>query len=163
MRAARLSIGRLMIAIAIVAGGLGVIHLDRHERDFYRFWHEYVIGIVPMACLLVFGLITGLQDLLDKRECRPFLVGFEAVGWVSLFLYASFLAVNHDNRYRTLARLMPVTSIFYPNGCAYADISVMILHIMTLFLPAVLLSLAGGLLCARLGITVVRKAPERIG
>jgi hypothetical protein len=163
MRAARLSIGRLMIAIAVVAGGLGVIQLDRQDRDFYRFWHEYVIGVVPMACLLLFGLITCLHDLLGKGECHPFLVGFEAVGGVSLFSYASFLAVNYDNRYRTLARLMPVTSIFYPNGCAYADISVMTLHIMMIFVPEVLLSLGGGLLCARLGMTVVRKAPERIG
>ena len=51
MRSARLSIGRLMIAMAIIAGGLGIIQLDRHDHDFYSLWHEYVIGIVPMACL----------------------------------------------------------------------------------------------------------------
>jgi hypothetical protein len=163
MRPVRVSIGQLMIAIAIIAGGLGLVQLDRHDRDFYRFWHEYVIGILPMGCLLLFGLITCLHDLFDEDECRPFLVGFEVVGWVSLFVYASFLAVNYDYRHRTLMRLMPVTSIFYPNGCAYADIPVMSLHIMVIFIPEVLLSLVGGLLFAGLGITVVRKAPERNG
>lgn len=163
MGPARLSIGRLMIAIAIIGAGLGVIQVDRKDPDFYRSWHEYVIGVVPMACLLLYGLIAGLRDLACEDECRPFLVGFEALGWVSMFVYASFLAVNRENRYRTLERLSPVTSLFYPNGCAYADIAVMSLHMTILFIAEFLLCLAGGLLCARLGITVVRKAPERIG
>jgi hypothetical protein len=100
--------------------------------------------------------------LFGKGECHPFLVGFEAVGWASLFVYASFLAVNYDYEYRTLEYLKPVTKFFYPRGCAYADGDVMSLHMIVLFLPEFFFSLAGGILFAILGIAVARKASERI-
>ena len=111
-----------------------------------------------MACLLLFGLATGLLGLARKGECPPFVVGFEAAGWATLFAYASFLAVNYDYKYRTLDRIRPITNFFYPNGCAYADIPVMSLHMTILFLPELFLALAGGFLSARLGLVLAWKA-----
>src|SRR5437868_4242540 len=105
MTPVRLSIGRLMIAIAIIAGGLGIIQIDRNNRDFYQFFHEYVIGMVPMACILLFSLMTCLLDLLGKGECHPFLVGFEALGWASLFVYASLLIARPSPRMTSGSRL----------------------------------------------------------
>jgi hypothetical protein len=163
MNPLRLSIAQLMSGIAIGAGGLYIIQIDRNDPDFYRFWHEYVIGVVPMACLLLLGLIAGLDSLVRRSKCHAFLAGFEMIGWASLFLYASFLAVNYHQKYRTLSRLMPLTHLFFPNGCAYADIPVMTLHMAVLFLAEFLVSLAGGLLFVRLGISVVREPPSRIG
>jgi hypothetical protein len=152
-----------MIAIAIIAAGLRIIQVDRNNPDIYRFWHEYVIGIIPMSCLLLLGLTSCFRDLRWKGKCDPFLLGFETIGWASLFVYASFLAVNYDWKYRTLGRLMPITNFFFPNGCAFADIRVMSLHMVTILVPEILLSLAGGSFFARLGITVVRKPSARIG
>jgi hypothetical protein len=153
---------RLMIGVAIIAVALGIIQTDRKSLEVYRYWHEYVIGVVPMTCLLLFGLITCLLDLRGKGERHPFLVGFETFGWATLFLYASFLAVNYgDSAIRTLDWLTPITDFCYPHGCRYASLDVMGLHMTVLFLPEFFLSLVGGVLFSRLRISLVRRAPER--
>jgi hypothetical protein len=164
MRPVRLSVGRLMIAVAIIAVALGIIQIDSHSFEVFRYWHEYVIGVVPMGSILLFVHLTCLRDLVRRGRCHSSLVGFEVFGWSVLFAYTSFLAVNYgEGATRTLDWLRPVTDFFYPHGCKYASIEVMGLHMVVLFLPMFFLSLAGGFLCGRLGISVIRGAPGASG
>lgn len=149
----------MMIAIAIAASGLGIIRIVRNDFQFYRYWYEYVIGVVPMACVLVFGAIAGLFDLIRKGNSHSFLVGFETVGWAILFVYVSFLAVNTHPGSRTVNGLRPITDIYDTNALAHNDAAIVFLHATVMFLPEFCLSLVGGFLSARLGITLARKAP----
>jgi hypothetical protein len=48
-----------------------------------------LLGGLPMANLLTAGLLVMLPDRLRRRVDRPWLVGFEVVGWTALFGYAS--------------------------------------------------------------------------
>src|SRR5690349_17118114 len=98
----RISIARAMIAIGIAAFAFFVFRVDLADWHVYRIWHEYIIGVVPMACVLCYGLLIGCSDILRRGRCHPFLVGFEMFGWGSLFAYASFMAVNFENLTRPL-------------------------------------------------------------
>lgn len=156
MNGIRLSIAQLMVAVAVIGAAAALILKDETDQEFYRHWHDYLIGVLPMTGVLAFGLATGLIGLLRKGECRPFVVGFEVTGWALLYVYASFLAVNYHWRDRTLVYLAPVTQLFFPDGYAFTAPRVMALHMILLFIPELLLSLIGGLLSTRLGVTVVR-------
>src|SRR5262245_4277211 len=71
----RISIARAMIAIAIAALAFFVFRIDLGDWRVYRIWHEYIIGIVPMACVLSYGFVIGCSDVLRRGSCHPFLVG----------------------------------------------------------------------------------------
>src|SRR3954469_18426068 len=109
MRVPCITIGRLMVAVAVAAFGLSAFRIDLGDWKVYRIWHEYVIGVVPMACVLTYGLFIGCSDLIRQARCHPFLVGFEVFGWASLFALASFMAVNFETQFRLLDRLDPLT------------------------------------------------------
>ncbi len=153
----QLSIAQLMTATASTAIGLGLIQIDRTEGAFYRFWHEYIIGVVPLGCLLFYGLVTALIDLATTGKSSRFVVGFEVAGWLSLLIYASYLGGNYDFSYRTMSKLRPLTDYCFPNGCAYADMPVMSLHMTILFLPQFLFALVGGCVSSGLRIRLVRE------
>lgn len=157
MRRPRVTIMRLMVAIAIAAAGLSAFRADLTDWRVYRIWHEYVIGVVPLACVLTYGLVIGSDDLIRLRRCRPFLVGFEVTGWAVLFAYASFLAVNFEHS-RPLDCLYPLTRYTFgtPN-LYYKDPKILAFHLFVLNAPEFALAVVGGWVAAWRRITVVRE------
>lgn len=157
MRGHRLTILKLMVAIAIVAAGLSAFRADVLDWRVYSVWHEYVITVLPMACLLTYGLVVGASDLIRLGRCRPFLVGFEVTGWAVLFACASFMAVSIHTNDRILSRLDPLTQYtFGTTNIYYLASEVLAFHLVVLNVPQLALALLGGWAAHSLGVTLVR-------
>src|SRR4051812_42303984 len=91
MRLPRFGIGWIMALVAIAA-----LNLAAYRACYYTFWTNdaarsnqidvLFLGAVPMANLLILGLLIALR----RRGSRPFLFGFEAFG---LAAWAAYLAL----------------------------------------------------------------------
>ncbi len=158
MKPAGFSVARLMGAIAIASLGCAAYRVELADPSVYRLYHELVIGVVPMACLLVFGLAVAGSDVARRGACRPFWLGFELAGWVALFAVASFMAVNFENGRRAIGRLYPLTSWFVgsPN-MTYTDLPVVAFHSALFFVPEFALASLGGWATTSLKVTVARQ------
>src|SRR4051794_14972060 len=119
LRLPRFRLRTLMIAVAVVGLGFAAYRIDLTDWTVFRLYHECVVVLVPMACLLLFALIHAASDVWKGDECHPFLLGFEMVGWIELFALASFMAVNFENGRRLLQRIAPLTR-WYVGGPIYA-------------------------------------------
>jgi hypothetical protein len=157
MQLPRISIARAMVAIGIAALAISVFRTDLTDWQVYRIWHEYVIGVVPMACVLSYGLFAAASDVLRRGRCHPFLVGFEVFGWGSLFAYASFMAVNFEAESRPLDWIFPLTRYVFQTGTIeYKDPWVVTFHLLVLNLPELAMALIGGWATSSLSIVVAR-------
>jgi hypothetical protein len=146
-----------MVAVAVAAFGFSAFRIDLGDWKVYRIWHEYVIGVVPMACVLTYGLFIGCSDLLRRARCHPFLVGFEVFGWASLFALASFMAVNFETQFRLLDRLDPLTQYaLQTSTLEYKDPKILTFHVIVIGLPELIVALIGGWVTNSLGIVVAR-------
>src|SRR4051794_264757 len=114
--ALRISTGRVMLLVAITAVGLGVIQFDRDPANvtFYRHYHEVVVAALPMVCLLLFGILCGVIDLVRTHETPRFLVGFELLGWMSILVYLAYCAGHYQSWERPLSMLADATSYVFP-------------------------------------------------
>ena len=163
--ALRISTARTMLAVAIIAIGFGIIQFDRDWKNvqFYRHYHEVVIGVLPMACLLLFGIVTGLFDLVRKGECHQFLVGFEVLGWASLFAYLVYCSGHYESGDRPLSRLSTASQYVFPwHVIAYRDLRVMSFHMGVFFVPEFILACLGGWASSALGIVLTRRRTSTV-
>jgi hypothetical protein len=156
-----------MTVIGITALAFFAFRVDLADPRVHRIWHEYIIGIVPMAGMLTYGALIGCCDVLRRGRCHPFLVGFEMFGWGSLFAYASFMAVNFENNTRPLDWLDPLTRyVFGGELIIYDAPSVMTFHVFVLNLPELAVALIGGWLTSSLSVILARtleaaESPDR--
>ena len=167
MRLPRLSIAWLMVAIAIAAAWCSILHaaLNYGQGLFYNDYHELVIGALPMAFILFHGLLVGCSDIVRRGRCRPFLLGFEVIGWGMVLAYASFMAVEFEAGFRPVARLVPLTEYALGLNTFYlSEPKVVAFQTLVLTAPQLVVALVGGWVTHSLGITVVReRRPGQIG
>jgi hypothetical protein len=83
-----------MVFVAIAALNCGVIRACYYDLLTYKPGNanrlEFLaLGALPMANVLAVGIVIGYR----RRECRPFLLGFEACGAAALVLYLAYIAV----------------------------------------------------------------------
>ena len=93
MRSPRFGIGWLMALVAIAA-----FNYLPYRACYYTYWTNdaawsnqldvLFVGAAPMANLLIVGFLVALR----RREYRPFLYGFEAVGFVAWAIYIILVA-----------------------------------------------------------------------
>jgi hypothetical protein len=156
-----------MVAIAIAAAWCSILHaaLNYQQGLFYNDYHELTIGALPMAFILFHGLVVGCSDIVRRGRCRPFLLGFEFVGWAMVLAYVSFMAVEFQAGFRPVARLAPLTEhalglpVFY-----LSKPKVVAFQTLVLTAPQLVVALVGGWVTHSLGITVVReRRPGQVG
>ena len=103
MKLPRFRVAWAMIFVAIAALNFGVIRIwsDFKRVDIYNETSTWILnrsdyhnmlvddalvtGALPMANVVVVGLLTGLR----RRRSRPFLSGFEVFGAMALALYVA--------------------------------------------------------------------------
>ena len=156
MRLLRISIGGSVVGIAVAAIGLSILQRDLSDTRFLLVQHVFMISVLPMACLLVWGLIIGCAGLIRRGECHPFLVGFEVFGWAALFFTVAFDAFTDQYGMYRLSLVAPVARrVLATEAIKFRDIKVILFHMTILSLPALASALGGGWLSQRLGIRVV--------
>lgn len=156
MRSPRISIGGSAAGIAVAAIGLAILQGELSSTRFLITRHVFIISVVPMACLLAWGLIIGCGGLIRRGECHPFLVGFEVFGWATLFLTLTYDAFDDQYGMDRLGIVAPVARrVLATEALKFRDIKVALFHMIIFLLPALAFSLGGGWLSQRLGIRVV--------
>lgn len=155
MKPPRISIAMMMGAVIIAA--LGMLA--------YQIYHEYVIGVVPMACLLAFGLLVVASDVRRRGYCHPFLFGIELAGWGALFAGASFMVINLESGQRPLARIDTLTQWYvgptrWNDGFSYEEYDILIFHTLVFLIPEVVIAMIGGWIATALGVTIARRPRE---
>jgi hypothetical protein len=156
MRAPRISIGGSAVGIAVAAIGLAILQGDLSSTRFLRHRHVFIISVVPMACLLVWGLIMGCGGLIRRGECHSFLVGFEVFGWAALFLALAYDVSDDQYGMDRLGIVAPVARrILGTEVLKFRDTRVLLFHITIFLFPALAFSLGGGWLSQCLGIRMV--------
>jgi hypothetical protein len=152
-----MSITSLMVEVVVAACGFAVLHLDLTHVPFYRYAHTLVVGVLPMACLLVGAAVVGLISLLRRGECSAFLVGFEAFGWAAILLFVTYKATAYQPGEQPLSLVDPLLRWWDGRAAIpYRDPSVLLFHMGIFLAPQLAVSLLGGLLVHALGIRVVR-------
>jgi hypothetical protein len=156
MKSPRISIGGAAAGIAVAAIGLTILQWDLSSMRFLINRHVFVISVIPMTCLLVWGLMIGCGELILHGECHPFLVGFEVFGWAALFLTLAYDASADQYGIDRLGVVAPLARrVLATEALKFRDMRVVVFHMTIFFLPALAFSLGGGWLSQRLGIRVV--------
>jgi hypothetical protein len=160
----RIPIVGAMAIVALVASDCLVIRsfAVRGSRSILL-----VFGLLPLLDLLGIGLFLGLRDLVARRRCPTFLVGFEVLGWSAAAAYAfvcvSPLALEIATAYLGIV-LGPVDTLLNRVGFVYDDSSMLCRLISdacssaALSAPLLLCALAGGWLTRRFEIWLARGA-----
>lgn len=85
MKLPRFSIAWIMAIIVVAAVDLAAIRaLDGTQTVIGAL---IIIGSMPMASILMLGIPNLVRGSTGRSTVRPFLVGFEAVGWMVLLVY----------------------------------------------------------------------------
>ncbi len=165
MRLPRISLGDSLAGVVAAAIGLAILRTDLTNGPFWRHGHTLVVGMLPMACLLVWGLLVGIGRLIRRNECPPFLVGFEVFGWGALFLFAVYDAAAHLMTEEPLYVVSPLLHRFFSSDTIiYKELKILSFHIMLFFWPIFAFSLIGGWLGQTLDIRLVRahRGPQAV-
>ena len=157
----RLTVRRLMVAVAILALNFGVIR--EHLRPESWVDELVVLGALPMANVLVFVGLLGIRS----RRARAYTIGFEAFGMLSLSSYVAWVSLSSP---WTIIHYLD--TIFGPIGefvrwaCPGFDVPIGYgIAIVIFLIPHALFGIAGGYLSAKLGAIVARRRlrPETDG
>jgi hypothetical protein len=97
VRRFRCRIAGLMAVVALAALDCAAVRSPLSGRPLTE--TLLLLGGLPMANVLAFGLLLLLLESPGRGACRPWLVGFETVGWSVLLLYA-FCAFYHPEALR---------------------------------------------------------------
>ncbi|WP_435019393.1 hypothetical protein TA3x_001272 [Tundrisphaera sp. TA3] len=141
-RSRRISIGWLMVFVAVVAIEFGAIRAafprskargyapPVNSRNKLEFWAR---GGLPMANLLAIGLLAGWR----RRVGRTWLVGFELAGFAALAAYV--FAVHHECERRYLR-----WSDVVPSDLLGNHVVAQVCASTILVMPQVVIALIGG-------------------
>jgi hypothetical protein len=143
----RMRIAWAMFAVAIIAIDFAVMRaLNEYPNPFGE---ELLFGAVPMANVLVVGLLIAQQ----RPRSRPFLLGFEFFGAIALASYIalalSFPGPSGPIRPYVAIVLDPIVGLM---GLTSTPTSVLIIWLAVLFMlgwPQLAFALLGGFLSRR--------------
>jgi 4-amino-4-deoxy-L-arabinose transferase-like glycosyltransferase len=100
----RCSVAGLMAVVGLVALDCMAIRTPLSGRSLTA--GMLLLGGLPMANILAAGLLPLLPDRSGREGCRPWLVGFQAVGWTALFLYTSCAYYDPDALRESVVRAL---------------------------------------------------------
>ena len=155
MKMPRFRIAWGMVAVAIAALDFAAIRASLAIPEVFFL----VMGALPMANVLAVGILIGQQ----RPGSRPFLLGFEAFGAMTLALFVTFALALFcvDKSALINSYLIPVIQplekiigqnrpfVFIPIACFAC--------VVMLSLPQVAFALIGGILSCRFKITITRR------
>jgi hypothetical protein len=147
----RVSIAGLMGAVMVAALDCSVMRWLSSADSPYD--ADASLGILPMASLLVIGLLLMIRELWRRGECRPFLAGFEAFGAAAVTLYLAWYALAPESLGNCVEVVLSFLDAEAPEWAYLSGLTV------TLSGPELLIASAGGWLTSRLGIVVARRGP----
>jgi hypothetical protein len=166
VRRFRLPISAVMLAVAIVAIDVAACRsVYRSGRSIVEppairvMFVIYVLGVVPMASLLVFFAAMRVPGLVRRGGDATFLAGFQIFGWAGLFAFIAAsavwpLAMAH---YVELA-LNPIGRVISPwiNNAPdwLVDAFELVFVAGAYGVPQLLLALAGGMLVRKSGVRI---------
>jgi hypothetical protein len=154
VKAPRLRIAWVMVAIVIAAINFGALRafIESDRSGFL------VLGALPMANVLTFGILIGLR----RRGISPFLLGFEAFGAIALAIYLA-LRISFPN---ATVRLYIESLINFLMDAVGRDGIFLVIPIayfamfavgVMLVSPQVAFAAMGGFLSRRYRITITRR------
>jgi hypothetical protein len=163
MKLLRFSIAWIMAMIAIVAIDFAVIRcLDGTDSLIVK---VILIGSIPMASILVLGLPSLIRRITSRGKHRPFLVGFEAVGWTILLLYTGGAILFPESVATAIdsAGELLIGPTGHEDHPAWRS-TVLFLGVMMLLLPQLVAALIGGWLnqTSEIRITIRRRRMMRL-
>ncbi len=129
-----------------------------------------VFGSMPMASILVLGIPNLVRGATGRCKIRPFLVGFEGVGWTVLLVYTGSAVLFAESMAEsiTAAALFLFSLIGLDTAASGTDAAgqlfVVFFFVMFLLLPQLFVALVGGWLNQRFKIRIVieRRQETRI-
>jgi hypothetical protein len=151
------SIGRGMISVAILAIAFSVVSLDIGDRHVHRRTHDLIVGTLPMATILAYGLLGATIDLAAGRPSRRHLVGFQAAGWASIFAYLAWCTATYEWSDRPLSWIGRATGRAINRGFAYDHPGILAAHMSAFLTPELAIAALAGWLGSRLGVVLVRQ------
>jgi hypothetical protein len=141
-----------MVAIAIAAINFGAVRelLGPRAVEAAAF---LLLGALPMANVLIVGLLIARQ----RPRSRPFLLGFEAFGLLSLSVYVFLLLIFGQSGpmiwYLELV-FNPLTAFFRAYPPLAMEVSVCILMLVG---PQLVFAMIGGFLSRSFKVTITRR------
>jgi hypothetical protein len=155
MKSYRISMAMLMGAVAVAAVDFWVIRSVEMSSVMQFF---FATGAMPVASLLIVIGLVSVPQLLRSGEISPFVIGFEAAGWMAVFGFIAWYSVAPEY---AADCVQPIAEAIRPPRAthfrALSDLPGLLLEfgvIATLFsLPQLLLALLGGWLAHRVGLT----------
>jgi hypothetical protein len=152
MKSPQISIGGSAAGIGVAAIGLAILQWDLSSTKFLINHHIFVISVMPMTCLLVWGLMIGCVGLIRRGEYHPFLVGFEVFGWAALFVTLAYDASADQYGINRLVLVAPLARrVLGIEALKFRDMRVIIFHMTIFCLPTLAFALCGGWVSQRLG------------
>jgi hypothetical protein len=93
MKRYRFPLVGLMAAVALVAINLAVIRAFSGYVGAALPLMYFACGVVPMASLLIMVAALNAPRFVRGESLRPFVVGFEALGWSAVFVFITCYSV----------------------------------------------------------------------
>ena len=152
----RLTVRRMMVAVAIVAVDLSLI-LGAEAltaRDFPLFIAIPAVALVPSMSLLAVAAVSVGTGLAKRGQAPPFSTGYLLLGGVMSFGMCLALATQTYMLFAvTVITPDPIRDDSLWNGVLAA-----VEEFAILTLPQVIPALIGGALAARYGLTIIRSS-----
>jgi hypothetical protein len=166
MKLPRFSIAWIMAIIVIAAINLAAIRaLDGTNTIIGAL---IVVGSMPMASILMLGIPNLVRGLTGRGKIRPFLAGFEGVGWtvllvytVSAILFAEWVAGEVDLFVQFPMNLIGRDAA-NESDPAWQLVGLFVV-VLLLLLPQLFFALVGGWLNQRFKITIAIERRQATG
>ncbi len=159
MKRARFPIAALMAAVVAVAINLAVwrsIELTSVDGGMSHFF--FACGAMPMASLLILVALPRAASVMRGDPVSPFLLGFEASGWATVFAFVTCSSIAPSVLLRFVELIGPYTRPVFERYLAdtpsWAGLYIELgLGVIIFSPPQLLVALVGGWLTRKLGLT----------
>jgi hypothetical protein len=154
MKMPRLTIAWIMSSVVVAAINLAAIRALDGTSTLVGWL--FVLGAMPMASILVLGIPSLVRGFSGRGKIRPFLIGFEAVGWTVLLIYTSTAVLFPVSVGRVVEWVVNSVFIFFGidfgsvRGLdAALELFVLFLFLLIPLVPQLAIALVGGWLNQR--------------
>ncbi len=160
MKRLRFSIARLMVIVVAIAIDLAVIRAFDVSNPNSLPSLFFISGVMPMATTLFVIAIVSARRILRGDWLAPFVVGYEAFGWLAVFAFVTLYSiapsaildfVSNQIGFRTRPSLAPLLD----GKPEWVGMLVEFGAVTVIFsLPQLTIALFGGWLFRKLGLTL---------
>ncbi len=167
MKLPRFSIAWIMAITVIAAIDLAAIRaLDQTSTVTGAL---IVFGSMPMASILVLGIPNLVKGATGRGKIRPFLAGFEGVGWTVLLVYTASAVLFAESIVESIAvaalfllSLIGLETAAYRTDAA-GQLFGLFIFVLFLLLPQLFIALVGGWLNQRFKIRIAIERRQATG